>query len=205
MDDAQQGTDEWHQARLGKVTASRIADVMAKTKSGASASRARYMGQLIAERLTGEPSSSFTNAAMQWGTDTEPQARTAYEFAHDVTVQQVGFVTHPTLEDTGASPDGLVEEDGLVEIKCPETHTHLETILSGKIDRKYILQMQWQMMCTNRKWCDFVSYDPRMPAKHQMFTKRVPLDPDLCAEIEREVSDFLAELKEKITQLEGAK
>ena len=163
MEGIVQGTPEWHALRLGKVTASRVADVIAKTKSGPSASRAKYAGELIAERLTGTTGERFTNAAMACGTEQEPAARKTYEFYRDTDVEQVAFVLHPTIGDSGASPDGLVDVDGLVEIKCPETHTHIETLLGQAVPAKYITQMQWQMACTGRAWCDFVSYDPRLP------------------------------------------
>jgi len=196
-----QRTDVWFAQRCGKVTASRIADVMAKTKAGYGAGRANYMAELVAERLTGETRASFTNAAMQWGTDTEPMARDAYCEAKDCFVEEVGFVPHPTIANAGASPDGLVGVDGLVEVKCPNTATHLDTLLGAKIDRKYILQMHWQMLCTGREWCDFVSYDPRLPAAMQLHIERVPLDADLASEITSEVIAFLAELDDKVSAL----
>ena len=200
----EQRTEEWFAARCGKVTASRIADLMAKTKSGWGASRANYMAQLIAERLTNTVADSYTNAAMQWGTDVEPQARAGYEFIHDVTVEEVAFVPHPTLE-AGASPDGLVGADGLVEIKCPNTATHIDTLLNEKIPAKYVDQMQWQMACTGRRWCDFVSFDPRMPADLQMWVNRVDRDDERITEIETAVTDFLNELEEKVTALNERK
>ena len=190
----EQGTPEWHAERCGKVTASRIADVMAKTKSGPGAARKNYMAELLTERLTGQPRESFTSSAMQWGTDTEPQARAMYALEYNVDVVEVGFVPHPDLAKAGASPDGLVYDDGLVEIKCPNTATHIETLRTEKIDRRYILQMHWQMICTGREWCDFVSFDPRLPDAMQMFVKTVLLDGDLSVEINQSVADFLAEL-----------
>lgn len=198
----EQRSEEWFAARVGKVTASKIADVMARTKSGYSASRANYMAQLIAERLTGKPAESFSNAAMQWGTETEPQARTEYEFASDVQVVEEGFVTHPAIPDAGASPDGLVGDDGMVEIKCPNTATHIETLLTGKIPDKYIKQMQWQMACAGRKWNDFASFDPRMPEHLQLFIKRVERDDKMIGEMEIEVVKFLAEVEKTIQQLQ---
>jgi putative phage-type endonuclease len=194
-------SEAWFKARLGHVTASRIADVMAKTKNGYSASRARYMAELIVERITGQPYERYQNAAMQWGVEKEPEARSLYELSYDVTVEQVGFVKHPVIVYSGASPDGLVGAEGLVEIKCPETATHIDTLLSSTIEGKYIYQMQWQMRCTERKWADFFSYDPRMPARMQTFCKRIARDDAVIAEIEREVMLFLAELSEKITAL----
>lgn len=197
----EQRTDEWFQERCGKVTASRIADLTAKTKSGWGASRANYMAQLIAERLTGTVAESFTSAAMQWGTDTEPEAISAYEFYFVTTVEPVGFVKHSTIELSGASPDGLIGDDGLIEIKCPNTATHIDTLLDGKVPAKYLKQMQWQMACTGRKWCDFASYDPRMPEHLKLWVKRVSRDDEMIAELEKDVSDFLAELDDKLKQL----
>ena len=200
-----QGTDEWFAARLGKVTASRVADVIAKTKTGYSASRDNYMAQLVCERLTGQKGESFSNAAMQWGTETEPQARAAYSAARFEIVEEVGFVNHPTIEAAGASPDGLVGALGLIEIKCPNTATHIDTLLSQTVPSKYNTQMQWQMICTGRHFCDFVSYDPRLPTELQMFIKRVEYDPVYGAMLEKEVIGFLKELDNKIEQLNQLK
>jgi putative phage-type endonuclease len=197
----EQRTEEWFAARLGKVTASRVADVIAKTKTGYSASRDNYMAQLICERLTGQQGESFTNAAMQHGTDTEPLARSAYENNRSLLVNEVGFINHPRIEMSGASPDGLVGDDGLVEIKCPNTATHIDTLLSGKVPTKYITQMQWQMLCCQRKWCDFVSFDNRLPEHLQLFVQEVEFDPEYCAMLEKEVSQFLAELDSKVAKL----
>jgi putative phage-type endonuclease len=201
MNDLQR-TDEWYNARLGKVTASRVADVVAKTKTGYSASRANYMAELICERLTGKQGDSYQNAAMVWGTETEPMARSAYEAETGALVEGVGFVPHPTLAMAGASPDGLVSYDGLVEIKCPNTATHIDTILTETIPAKYITQMQWQMACTARDWCDFISYDPRVPEKMQLWVKRVERDDKLIMQLEEEVFNFLEELESKINALQ---
>lgn len=197
----EQRTDAWFAARLGKVTASRMADLLARTKSGYGASRGNYLAELLAERLTGVPAEKFTNAAMQWGTDHEADARIAYEFMSNATVAQVGFIEHPAIGMSGASPDGLVGDDGLVEFKCPNTAGHIETLLGQKIPEKYVSQMFWQMCCTGRKWCDFVSFDPRLPADMQLFVQRLPRDDARIAEIEREVLAFLAELDDKLGQL----
>jgi len=198
----EQQSNEWFTARLGKVTASRVADVIAKTKTGYSASRDNYMAQLICERLTGQKGESFTNAAMEHGTQTEPLARSAYENARNLLVKEVGFINHPRIEMSGASPDGLVADDGLVEIKCPNTATHIDTLLSGKVPTKYITQMQWQMLCCQRKWCDFVSFDNRFLPEHlQLFVKKVEFDPEYCAMLEKEVTQFLAELDSKVAKL----
>lgn len=196
-----QGSPEWLSARCGKVTASRVADVIGKTKSGYAAARANYMAELIAERLTGQPADRFQNDAMRWGTEYEPEARDTYAFIHDVDVVEVGLVAHPAIEMCAASPDGLVGTDGLVEIKCPNTATHLDTVLTKAIPAKYETQMLWQMACTGRDWCDFVSYDPRLPDDLRMFVKRLERNDDRIAELEDEVSKFLAELDAKIARL----
>ena len=197
----EQKSEEWFKARLGKVTASRVADVLAKTKTGYSASRDNYMAQLVVERLTNTQAETFTNAAMQWGTDQEPFARAAYEVSQNVMVEETGLVDHPTIPMAGASPDGLIGEDGLVEIKCPNTATHIDTLLTQTVPGKYITQMQFQMACTGRQWCDFVSFDPRMPAKAQLFVKRVMRDEAFIKEIETEIKKFLAEVTAKVEQL----
>lgn len=200
-----QRTPEWFNLRLGKVTASRISDVMAKTKSGYSAGRANYMTELAIQILTGVVEPSFTSPAMQWGTDNEGKARDAYSFFTGNTVEEIAFINHPTIEQAGASPDGLVGDDGLVEIKCPNSNTHCATLLTGKIKNEYLLQMQWQMACSGRKWCDFVSYDPRFPEELVIFIKRVARDDKLIAEITDEVTKFLTELDDKLTKLNAIK
>ena len=199
-----QGSPEWFATRCGKVTASRVADVIAKTKTGWGASRANYAAELIAERLTQTTAPSFTNAAMQWGTDQEPNARQANEKAKGVEVQEVAFVDHPEIAMTGASPDGLVGADGMLEIKCPNTATHLDTLLEGKIAEKYVTQMMWQMACTGRQWCDFVSYDPRLPENMQLFVHRVTRDAGSVLYLESHVSDFIAEIDDKVARLREA-
>jgi putative phage-type endonuclease len=196
-----QGSPEWHAVRLGKVTASRVADVVARTKTGYVASRANYMAELVAERLTGSPAESYTNAAMQWGIDHEPDARAAYEFRTDAGVELVGFVEHPTIPMTGASPDGLVGSAGLVEIKCPSTATHIDTLLGQTVPAKYVTQMQWQMACTGREWCDFASFDPRLPESMRLFVARVHRDEARVLELENEVRSFLRELDKKVSDL----
>jgi putative phage-type endonuclease len=198
-----QGTPEWHQERLGKATASKIADIIARTKTGYGAGRANYAAQLIAERLTGTPTEGFTNAAMAWGTEKEPEAREAYEYLTGSFVDQVGFIPHPVIAMAGASPDGLVGPQGLVEIKCPNTATHLDTLTGQSIPAKYETQMLWQMACTGRAWCDFASYDPRMPPHMRLFTRRLERDDARIAEMEAEVKAFLAEIDARIEQLRG--
>lgn len=197
----EQGSAEWHQQRLGKVTASRIADMLARTRSGWSTSRANYASELVVERLTGQPTEGFKSAAMQWGTEREPDARAAYEFRTDVTVEPVGFIDHPALPMCGASPDGLVGSDGLVEIKCPITATHIDTLLAGTVPDRYVMQMQWQMAVTDRQWCDFVSFDPRMPEAMSLFVRRIERDAARIAEIENEVVLFLNEVEATVRAL----
>ena len=198
-----QRSPEWFAARIGRVTASRVADIMRTTKSGPAASRKNYLAELVCERLTGNKAEGFESAAMAWGTECEPMARAEYEVRNIVTVEEVGFCRHPTITMAGASPDGLVGDDGLIEIKCPNTSTHIETLMTGKIDPDYLVQMGWQMECTGATWCDFVSFDPRLPADMQLWVKRVPRDNAMIAEIEGEVRKFLAEMAAKIAALES--
>jgi putative phage-type endonuclease len=199
--DCEQNSAEWLAARCGSLGASSIADMVAKTRTGWGASRFNLAARIVCERLTGTPQESYTNAAMQWGHDTEPQARAMYEFMRDVAVQQVGLVLHPSINKSHASPDGIVGDDGLIEIKCPNTATHIETLLSDDVDGRYIKQMQWQMACCGRGWCDFVSFDPRLPAEMQMFVQRVARDDEFIAELEREARAFLAEVETTISTL----
>ena len=201
----EQRTEEWFAARCGKVTASRVADIIAKTKTGYSTSRENYLAQLVCERMTGKPAESYSNCAMQWGLEQEIYARGAYEAARDVLVDELGFVIHPTIAMAGASPDGLVGEFGLVEIKCPNTATHIDTLLTQTVPTKYITQMQWQMACTQRQWCDFVSFDPRMDEGLQLFIKQVDYDPIYVAQLEKEVINFLMDVEDKIQKLNKLK
>ena len=200
-----QRTDEWFKSRLGKATASRIADIIAKTKTGPSASRENYAVQLVLERITQSKGESYSNAAMQWGTETEPLARQAYELKRGLFVDEVGFIDHPTISNSGASPDGLVGTDGLVEIKCPNSATHMETLVTRKIPQKYIPQMTWQMACTGRSWCDFVSFDPRFPENLQIFIERIEYDPTYVRMLELEVTQFLDEVEKKVEILRKMK
>ena len=199
----EQGTDAWHQLRLGRVTASRVADIMAKTKIGVSASRGNYLIELALQRVTGTIEPMYTNEAMAWGTATEPQARVAYEVKTGNFVDQIAFVEHDIIEWFGCSPDGLVGKDGLIEIKCPNSATHWATIKDGKPPNKYVIQMQTQMACTGRKWCDFVSFDPRMPERSQLFICRVERDQKMIDEIETEVMKFLIEVFDEVQLMKG--
>jgi putative phage-type endonuclease len=203
MEQIIQGSPEWHAIRLGRVTASRVADVVAKTKTGYGAGRSNYMAELVAERLTGTPAERFSNAAMAWGTEKEPEARAAYVFAQEVDVEEIGFVHHPKIAQSGASPDGLVGADGLVEIKCPNTATHIDTLLGNAIPGKYVIQMQWQMACAERAWCDFASFDPRLPPEMQLWVQRLRRDDVMIRELEDEVVAFLAELDAKVAALQA--
>ena len=196
-----QSSEEWFAARLGKVTASRLSDVLATIKTGEAAARANYRIELVAERLTGKSTPGFTSAAMQWGVECEPMARSAYETETGLIVTEVGFVDHPTIAMAGASPDGLVGDDGLIEIKCPETKTHIETLTSKKAPSKYIPQMQWQMACTGRQWVDFVSFDPRLPEHLMLEITRVDRDQSLIDQYSEAVSIFLAEVSKTVELL----
>jgi putative phage-type endonuclease len=206
--DAEQGTPEWAAARAGKVTASCVDRVLARIKVGEAAARRDYRAQLVAEILTGQPQgSSFVNAEMQWGIEQEPLARYAYDAMKDCSVQKVGFITHPTIERAGASPDGLVGDVGGVEIKCPKTATHLMYLLDGIVPSDYQPQMLWQMACAGLRWVDFVSFDPRLPAEHRLLIVRMHRDDKRIAEMEQEVRKFLLEVEgllQRIEQREAA-
>lgn len=196
-----QGSAEWKLKRLGRVTASRVADVVAKTKTGWGSSRANYLAEIVAERLTGLPADKYVSGPMQWGTENEPLAKEAYEFYTGASVQDVGFINHPRIAMSGASPDGLVGADGLIEAKCPSTRGHIETLLGGAIEARYVCQMQWQLACTGRAWCDFVSFDPRMPEEMRLHVERVERDDKRIAELEAMVREFLAEVDAKVSAL----
>ena len=197
----EQRSEEWFAARIGKVTASKVADVLSKTKNGYGVSRDNYLIQLAIERITKTKTEFYSNSAMKWGTDKEPFARAHYEMLTGNLVDDVGLVDHPSIEWAGASPDGLVGVDGLIEIKCPNTSTHLETFLNECVPQKYVPQIQFQIACTERKWCDFVSFDPRLPEHAQIFVKRVHRDQEYINTIESEIKKFLQEVEEKTANL----
>lgn len=200
--DFPQGSVEWLGARAGKVTASCISNVLATIKTGEAAARRDYRAQLVAEILTGKPQGdTYINAEMQFGIDTEPYARDAYEAAEGVLVDQVGFILHPSIDRAGASPDGLVGDDGLVEIKCPKVATHLFYLLDGVVPSKYQPQMMWQMACSGRAWCDFVSYRPDLPDNLQLFKARLVRDDKRIKEMEAEVVLFLSEVDKLLARL----
>ena len=190
----EQGTEEWFAQRLGKVTASRVSDVMAKTKSGAGAGRKNYMMELLCQRLTGQREEGFTSAAMLRGIELEPVARSAYEIATGDIVTEAGFVIHPEQPQTGASPDGYVGLGGLIEIKCPNTAQHIAVLQSGCADPKYVSQMQHQMACTKALYCDFVSFDDRLPEALQIVIVRVERDEAFIARMMSDINLFLQEL-----------
>ena len=205
----EQRTEEWFQQRLGKVTASRISDVIAKTKTGVSTSRQNYLVQLVSERLTGKKGDSFVNQAMLDGIERESAARELYMRTRGVSVTEVGFFDHPVIKNSGASPDGAVnaEEEGkyagLIEIKCPIETTHTNTLMSKSVPSKYIPQIQWQMasVSPNVKWCDFISYNPNFPDTMQLFVARVDRDDTYIGELETEVLKFLDEVDQTILKL----
>jgi len=197
----EQRTDAWFKYRAGKVTASRVKDVRATIKTGEAADRKNYRAQLVVERLTGTVAESFSNAAMQWGTDQEPNARQAYEFITGNVVEEIGFIDHPTIKMAGMSPDGLIGDDGLVEIKCPNTATHIDWLLAGVVPKQHVDQIMWQMICSGRKWCDFVSYDPRLPLELQLFIKRLEFNQDLADQICVDVIKFIQEVDATVGQL----
>ena len=193
-----QGSAAWLQARVGKVTASRMADLTAKLKTGKpGAARESYMRELIAERLTGRAVDHYVSNEMQWGIDNEPRARAAYEFITDNQVELAGLVLHPRFSNAGASPDGLIGADGLVEFKCPTSKTHATTLATLEVPEEYLPQVHWQMACTGRAWCDFGSFDPRFPEGMDLFVVRVARDEDAIAAIEADVAAFLLELDQR--------
>lgn len=201
----EQGSDAWKQARLGHVTASCIGDVMAKSKSGEAITRKKYKTKLVAERLSNQIGESYSNSAMEWGVEQEQFARQQYEVSRETFVEKTGFWKHPTINWLGVSPDGLVGEAGLIEIKCPNTTTHIEYLWNDVVPVEYYKQIQCQLWVTNREWCDFVSYDPRLPQKNQLFVKRCYRSNDSIEDMEIEVKAFLIEVKNMINILSGEK
>lgn len=199
----EQRSDDWFKIRLGKVTGSRIADLTAEGKNGQpSASRANYIAELVTERLTGQPAENLVKTpAMIRGAEIEPRARLRYEFLTDMEIEEVGFVHHPTIPMSGASPDGRVGMRGLVQFKAPHTASHIEYLRGANIEGKYLKQMTWEMLCDQREFCDFVSFDDRLPEPLQMFVKRVLLDEKLALDLERKVRVALAEIDAIVADL----
>ena len=200
-----QGSDEWLMARCGKVTASKVAEVIAMTKTGPSERRTKYMWQLVSERLTGDFTRTFTNDAMLHGIENEPIAREFYEALNDLSVEQVGLYIHPRFDFAAASPDGLVGEDGLIEIKCLTTVNHLRSIYENQPPKDYLPQVHWQMACTGRKWCDLTLFDPRVPLEMQLHTFRIHRDDSEIERIEDAVLAFNNEIEAVITNLRSIK
>ena len=201
-EELEQGSDAWKAARCGSLGASSLHEAIARTKTGWGASRANLLSRLIVERLTGIPQDTYQNAAMLHGIETEPEARAAYQFERGVLVGKVGLLKHPSIAGTHASPDGTVGGDGLVEFKCPQTATHLETLLGDPIPSKYIVQCQWQMACCpGRVWCDWASYDNRLPENMRLYVERIKRDDRHIAELEAHVREFLSELDAKLQAL----
>lgn len=194
----EQGSEAWMQLRSGKVTASKVSDVMSAITT---AGYRNYLADLVVERLTGNKTESFTNAAMQWGVDQEPLARAEYEVKTGNFVDQIAFVDHPTIVNFGCSPDGLVGDDGLIEIKCPNTATHIDYVMQDKVPTKYIPQIQCQLAVTGRKWCDFVSFDPRLPDGLQILIVRLERDDEYIEKLEARVVKFLDEVNSAVNGL----
>jgi putative phage-type endonuclease len=198
-----QGSPEWLAERAGHVTASRAADVLSRIKTGEADTRRKYRIQVCTERLTGNPVQGYQNAAMLWGTMTEPDGRIAYEASTGAFVEEVGFIKHPEMPWVGASPDGHIGDDGMLEIKCPESTTHLEWMLEKRLPLKHRPQVQFQMWVTGRAWVDFVSYDPRFPEHLQLFVIRERRDDAYIANLETEVKRFLSDVQEMCDALAG--
>ncbi|WP_273757195.1 lambda exonuclease family protein [Bartonella sp. MM73XJBT] len=201
----QQRTAEWFQARLGKVTASNIYNILSKTAKGTPTSKYEdYKIKLMTERLTGEISQSYITPAMQWGIEHEEEALKEYAFIYDTQITQCGFIQHPTIQMAGASPDGLIDKDGLIEIKCPQSSNHLRFFMDNEIKPEYLAQMQFQMACTGRKWCDFISYDPRFTGNSSLFRmkiKRIHRDDKQIEQINQAVESFLTEIEQEIQRI----
>ncbi len=196
-----QRSPEWHAARCGSLGASALYEIVARTKSGYSASRANRLAALVVERLTGQAQESFQNAAMIHGIETEPEARAAYSFYKDVEVAEVGLIKHPTIAWTHASPDGLIGDDGMLEIKAPQPAAHLAVLTGQGIPDKYIIQCQWQMACSGRKWNDFASYSPAFPEHLRLWVRRIDRDPARIEQLEYEARAFLAEVEDTLAAL----
>lgn len=211
IEDLEQQTPEWLAMRVGMVTASRVADVIAKRKRQPKdgepaeplACRKDYLWEIVVERLTGRSSETYVSPSMEWGIEQEPSARAAYEMATDCMVEPIGFAIHPANKWFGASPDGLVGEDGILEIKCPNSGTHLQYIINQVVPSEYVPQMLAEMACTERLWGDFVSFDPRMPKKMQLFVQRLRRDDKRIADMESDVAVFCQEVDDKLAEVQA--
>jgi putative phage-type endonuclease len=188
----EQGSEDWLAARIGMLTASKVADAISCLKNGEPSQKSKDLViDLIAERLSGNPTPMYVNSAMMWGLDNEPGARRSYEIATGNMVELCGLAYHDNIDTFGASPDGLIGDDGLIEIKCPETATHIEWVINGTVPEKHVPQMLAQLAVTGRKWCDFVSYDPRLPTGYNLFIRRFEPSPGEIEALEAQVFSFL--------------
>lgn len=206
MEIIEQRTHAWLMQRVGHVTASRFKHVLARLKpkkpgelGEPAQARRSYLMEVVCERLTGEPAQHYVNAAMQWGIDQEPYAREAYINRTGRQVDEVGFVRHPELM-VGVSPDGIVELEGLIEIKCPSTSTHIDTVING-MDPEHLAQIQGQLWVTGYDWCDFVSFDPRLPKGIDLYVQRIHRDQTYITNLETEVRRFLGEVDAMVATL----
>ena len=197
----EQGTEEWKMARLGHVSASNLDAVMAKVKTGESKTRLDYKIRVATEQITNAIQDSYSNQYMEWGIEQEPFARMAYEARAEAFVEKTGFWKHPEIKWFGCSPDGLVGDDGLIEIKCPKSTTHVKYLLDNKLPEDYYWQVHGQMLVTGRKWVDFISFDPRMPEHKQLFIHRVNRDEEIMAQLKVAVIGFLSEVDEMIQRI----
>ena len=184
-----QRSPAWDAIRLGKVTASRVHSIL-----GTPRARDKAMRELVDEIITGRRAEVFVNDAMRWGTETESQARDAYSARTGVLVDEIGFVTHPTIAQAGCSPDGLIGDRGLVELKCPTSDRHAQFLITKEIPKHYISQVQFQMACCERDWCDWVSFDPRFEPEDQLLIIRVQRDDQFIKDCEQKVRYFLEEV-----------
>lgn len=196
-----QNTEEWLKYKCGRLGGSSIADMLTRTKTGWGAGRKNLAARLVAERLTGCPTETYKSKAMEYGSETEAEACNMYAWEKDVDPIIVGYVDHPTIAWAGCSPDRLIGQDGMIQTKCPNTATHIESLLGGSIDGYYLKQMQWEMGCTGRKWNDFVTYDKRLPPEMQLHVTRVWRDDAMITDLEREARIFLSEVEETVNQL----
>lgn len=195
----EQGSDDWLSLRSGIISGSKISHMMAK---GSGKTRDKYKTQLAIERMTGIPvKMDYKSAAMIKGNEDEPLAREYYEFLNDTDARQVTFVYHPTLKNAGVSPDSLIGEDGLLEIKCPNMETHVEYLLTKKIPGNYFLQIQWELACTTRLWCDFFSYCKELPIHLRSLMIRVYRDEQKITELENAAKQFNEEIEQLIIKL----
>ena len=197
----EQGTDEWKMARLGHVSASNLDAVMAKVKTGEAKTRLDYKIRVATEQITNAIQDSYSNQYMEWGIEQEPFARMAYEARTESFVEKTGFWKHPDIKWFGCSPDGLVGDDGLIEIKCPKSTTHVKYLLDNQLPDDYYWQVHGQMLVTGRKWVDFISFDPRMPEHKQLFIIRVNRDEEVMAQLKVAVIGFLGEVDEMIQRI----